>query len=289
MRSEALPTVGFIGAGRVARALAPALRQAGYAVRAIASRSAASADALASEVGAEAVSTQDAVDRCELVFLAVPDDAIASAAESLAWREGQAAVHLSGALGLDALTAAADSGAATGAFHPVQTFGGAGTQISLEGVTFGIDAEPPLYGVLAAMAERLGGRALRVPSGARALYHAGAVLACGCVTALLAEAMDAWERAGLPRAEAQAALSRMAETTVANVGAAGPGEALTGPIVRGDAATVRAHVAALRAAAPHALETYAAIGKRAAALAATNGRGGGVDWNALFEEAARCE
>ena len=244
---------------------------------------------MASEAGAEAVSPQSAVDHCELVFLAVPDDAIASVAESLAWREGQAAVHLSGALGLDALTGAAVSGAAAGAFHPVQTFGGAGTQASLEGIAFGIDAEPPLYGVLARMAERLGGRALRVPSGARALYHAGAVLACGCVTALLAEAMDAWERAGLPRAEAQAALSRMAETTVANVGAAGPGEALTGPIVRGDAATVRAHVAALRAVAPHALETYGAIGKRAAALAATNGRGGGVDWNALFEEAARCE
>ena len=289
MKSEALPSVGFIGAGRVACALAPALRQAGYAVRAIASRGAASADSLAASAGAKSVSPQEAVDRCELVFLAVPDDAIASVAASLAWREGQAAVHLSGALGREALAGAAAPGAATGAFHPVQTFGGAGTRASLEGVAFGIDAEPPLYGVLARMAERLGGRALRVPSDARALYHTGAVLACGYVTALLAEAMDAWERAGLPRAEAQAALARMAETTAANVGAAGPGEALTGPIVRGDAATVRAHIAALRAAAPHALETYAAIGKRAAALAAANGRGGGVDWNELFEEATRCE
>ena len=289
MRDEPLPTVGFIGAGRVARTLAPALREAGYAVSAVASRSRASAEALAAAAGAEAVSSQGAADRCALIFLAVPDDAIVSAAESVAWRGGQAVVHLSGALGRGVLASAADAGAATGAFHPVQTFGGAGTRTTLDGVVFGIDAEPPLYGVLAVIAGRLGGRAMRVPSEARALYHAGAVLACGYVTALLAEAVDVWEQAGLSRVDAQAALTRMAETTVANVGAAGPGEALTGPIVRGDAATVRAHLAALRARAPHVLEVYAAAGKRAGALAAANGGGGGVDWSALFEEVKQCE
>ncbi len=288
MGSEALSTVGFIGAGRIARTLAPALREAGYDIRAAASRSRANAEALADSVGAEAVSPQEVVDRCALVFLAVPDDAIAPVAESVAWRSGQAAAHLSGALGRGAIAVAASAGAATGAFHPVQTFGGAGTRTTLDGVAFGIDAEPPLYGVLAAMAERLGGRALRVPPEARALYHAGAVLACGYLTALLAEAVSVWERAGLSRTDAQAALARMAETTAANVGAAGAGEALTGPIVRGDAATVRAHLAALRQASPQTLEAYKAVGKRAAALAEANGGGGGVDWSALFEEAPQC-
>ena len=288
MRSEPLLTVGFIGAGKVARTLAPALHEAGYDIRAVASRSRANAEALADTIGAEAVSLQGVVDRCALVFLAVPDDAIAFVVEAVAWRSGQAAVHLSGALGRGALAAAADAGAATGAFHPVQTFGGTGTRATLDGVTFGIDAEPPFYGVLAAMAERLKGRALRVPSEARALYHAGAVLACGYLTALLGEAVSVWERAGLSRADAQAALARMAETTATNVGAAGAGEALTGPIVRGDAATVRAHLAALRRTSPQTLEAYKAVGKRAAALAEANGGGGGVDWNALFEEARQC-
>ena len=280
------PVAGFIGAGRVAGALAPALAAAGYRVAAVASRSGASAEGVAALVpGATVTDTQGVADAAELVFLTTSDGAIGSVAGALRWRDGQAAVHCSGALTLDPLAAAREQGALTGSWHPFQTFGAEGTATTLEGVTFGIEADAGLYDTLAELTERVGGVALPVPAGARALYHAASVMSCGYLTTLLHEAEALWTRAGLPPEAAGPAIGVLAETTLANLRQAGAGAALSGPTSRGDEATVRLHLDAVAARAPELLPLYAAVSARSAVLAEEVGRPvGETDWAALFAE-----
>ena len=105
------PLIGFIGAGRVATALARALNGAGYAVVAVASRSFPSSLALVRQLPyAQACDwPQDVVDESDLVFITTPDDAIRLVAESLRWRPNVAVVHTSGAASLDVLESAASS------------------------------------------------------------------------------------------------------------------------------------------------------------------------------------
>ena len=283
-----LPSVGFIGAGRVAGTLAPALAAVGYRVAAVASRTRASAERVASRVpGALATDAQGVVDAVELVFLTTSDGAIEPAAGAVRWRGGQAAVHCSGALTLEPLAAARKRGALAGSWHPFQTFSAAGTSTTLAGVPFGIEADAGLYDTLAELTERVGGVALPVPAGARALYHAASVMSCGYLTTLLHEAEVLWTRAGLPPEAAGPAIGALAETTLANLRRAGAGSALSGPTSRGDEGTVRLHLDALASRAPELLPLYAAVSMRSAVLAEEVGRPvGETDWAALFAEYA---
>ena len=102
--------IGFVGAGRLASVLAPALDHAGYNVTAVASLKEADAQQLAHKLpGTHAVPAPQAVaDAADLVFLTVPDDAIAEAAGAIRWRPRMAAVHCSGAASLELLTSAAE-------------------------------------------------------------------------------------------------------------------------------------------------------------------------------------
>ena len=287
MPSEALSptgsTVGFIGAGRAATALARGLRDVGYDIRAVASRTDASAERLASAIGAAAVDAQTVADMADMVFITTPDDAIGAVASAIAWRSGQQVVHASGALTLAPLDPARVAGAQVGSIHPVQTLLGTGDD-SLAGVTFGIEADGRLRASLFQMAERLGGEPIDVPAEARALYHAAAIMSCGYLTSLLHDAATAWVRAGLDVDKGVRALTRMAAATVANVRQGGFDAALTGPIARGDQATVLAHLASLRRTAPDLVDGYIANGRRMAVLAGESGRADVAAWEELFTQ-----
>ena len=276
------PSVSFIGAGRVAGVLAPELARLGYQVAATASRSRESSERVAALVGARAALVQEAVDAAELVFITTPDGAIGEVAAQAHWRAGQSVVHCSGALTLDLLAPARAAGAAVGSWHPFQTFGGT---TSLAGVTFGIEAEGSLLGALERLTEEVGGYPLRVPTGARPLYHAASVMSCGYLTTLLNEARTLWERAGLPPESAMRAMGKLARTTIANIETSGAATALTGPTSRGDQGTVRLHLEAVRDAAPELLPLYKEISLRSVELARAAGRpGGSIDWSGLFGE-----
>src|SRR5439155_12605800 len=165
--------IGVIGAGTVGTALALALADRGHPVVAVASRRVASAAALASRIpGCRALATSQAVaDAADLVLLTVPDDAIRAVADGVRWRPGVAAVHCSGAAGLDVLAAAAAAGAAVGSCHPPQSFADAGETLpTLPGSTFALQGDGLLLARLEVLVRDLGGRPLRLPPGGRALY-----------------------------------------------------------------------------------------------------------------------
>lgn len=273
-----LPSLGFIGAGRAARAIAPVLEASGYPIVAVASRNPESAGRLAKILTQCKTATfQEVADEADLVFITPNDGAIEDVARRIAWRSGQAVVHCSGALTLSPLEAARQLGAAVGSWHPVQTFSEYSQLDALQGVTVGIEASGPLSYTLEEMARRAGATPLEVPADARPLYHAAAVMACGYMATLLHEAASLWERAGLPAEAAASALGKLAETTLANVRRTGARAALTGPAGRGDVATVLLHLSALASNAPETVPLYRALAARSAALA-----DGGAEWNAVL-------
>lgn len=268
------PEVGMVGLGPVGTTLALGLAGVGYPVAAVTSRRPSAAAALVRQLPGtrEAKDAQAVADASSLVFLTVPDDAIATVCASVRWPPDVAVVHCSGALGPEVLAAAAASGAATGSFHPLQSFAGAGgTQASLRGVTMALEGEDGLMATLNAMAEALGGHPLRLPAGSKPLYHASAAFASAYVAVGMQQAVNLWGRFGVEPAEALQALLPLLRGTVANLENVGLPGALTGPVARGDVGTVRQHVAALTQEAPAQLPLYALLGLSAIELAAAKG------------------
>jgi predicted short-subunit dehydrogenase-like oxidoreductase (DUF2520 family) len=154
---------------------------------------------------------------------------------------GLSVVHVSGALGLDALSPL--HGNSVGSFHPLQSFPAPREPSAFHGITVAVDASTPdLMRRLRALARALGARPKHVSDSQRGLYHAAAVFASNYVIASVAEGVRLLEEAGWQQDEAEAALIPLVEGVVANLRRKGLVKALTGPIRRGDSATVRRHL-----------------------------------------------
>lgn len=270
--------VGFVGAGRLAQALAPALDSLvpDTVVVAVTARTPQAAQALAGRLRqAEAVAgAQEVASRSEVVVIATPDDAIAAVAGAVQWQPGQMAVHCSGAQTAALLQPAQAQGALTGVFHPLQTFAGGADQDAgrFRGITFTIEAPEPLAAVLRTWSEALGGRPAALRPEDRVLYHAAAVLACNYLVTLAQLATDLWAAMGVDRAAALEALLPLMRGTLDNLERVGLPHGLTGPIARGDIGTIERHLAALEARAPHLLAAYRALGVQTVPLAEQLGR-----------------
>lgn len=219
------------GRGNVGRSLVRAFNGAGHRARLVPSREALPA----LEEG--------------IVFLAVPDAAVAQVARRMARSNSAEAVgfvHVSGALGLDALAPLAGRHP-TGSFHPLQSFPAPRPPDAFRGVTVAVDATTTsLERRLAQLARDLGGLPRHVGDEQRVRYHAAAVFASNYLIAVVDEGVHVLMAAGWSRQEAEQALLPLVEGVVRNMRGAGVREALTGPIKRGDADTVARHLAALR-------------------------------------------
>ncbi len=281
--------IGFIGAGTLGSGLARALHRKGYAVCAVSSRTTKSAETLAASLPGclPFANAQQVADAADLVFITTPDAAIATVAESLRWRPGQQVVHCCGASGRDILDPAAQQGAATAAFHPFQTFAGiAGPDQAvarLAGVSFALSAQGELADFLAGLAEDLDGRAVLVKDDSRPRYHAAATLSCGYLVTLIQAAIDTLEGAGFPHQEALQAVTILSRATLDNVANLGPIDSLTGPLVRGDAATVLRHLEALQRSNPPVASLYGALTEMS--LPAALQRGLGPEGEAAIRQA----
>lgn len=266
--------IGFIGAGRVAQGLAWGLAQKNHRVVAVASRSLASAQSLAARIpGCEAsVGAQAVIERADLVFVSVPDDAIAAVAASLKWRTGASAVHCSGATEVSALQPAAAAGAHIGGFHPLQLF--ADPEIALAGLpgcTIAIEAEQPLLSELELLASSLQCRTIVLPPGCRARYHASAHYAAGFVITMLKEAADVWQTFGVSREDTVRALLPMLRGTAAAVERLGLAQGLAGTYSRGDIGTLKKHLADMERVGPEALKLYCELALRSIPLGLERG------------------
>jgi predicted short-subunit dehydrogenase-like oxidoreductase (DUF2520 family) len=266
-------TLGFIGAGRVGTGLATGFVSAGHDVVAVASRSIASAQALAKRVsGARAGAPQEVADRADLVFITVPDDAIEAVVSSVRWRAGCACVHCSGAADLDTLKKAVADGALAGGFHPLHMFGEPGeSPDALSGCAVALAGPEALVEKLERLARSLGARPLRLPEGGRALYHAAANFSGAFVIALIQETIALWKKLGIAEGDALAALLPLLRGTVDNVERLGAPGGLGSAVARGDVGTIRRHLDVLEREAPDSLELYRLLSLRTVPLALAKG------------------
>lgn len=257
--------VAVVGPGRLGGALCAALVAAGYAPPLVVGRRPERVDALVRALPGARTGTPDALaGGCDLVLIAVPDDAVAAVAGTLPVGAAHAVVHTSGALGLDALADAARRGAAVGALHPLQTFpAGEPPAIAAErfrGIVCGVEGDGALGRLLETLAGDLGASSVRLEGVDRAGYHAAAVIVSNDVVALMSAATRAWALAGLDAAGARVALAPLMSAAADNVRALPLARALTGPVARGDAATVARHLEAL-AADPALAALYRALAR----------------------------
>ena len=207
-----------------------------------------------------------------LVLIATPDDAIGRVAAELSRERdigaGHVVLHLSGLLDRSALDALAGTGAGLGSFHPLQSIADPATAPArLKGAYAGLEGDDRALQAGERLAEALGMRGVRLSPGTKPAYHTGAVFASNFVVVLAAVAQDLARRAGASAADAAALYLPLLEGTIANLSLS-PVEALTGPIRRGDEASVRAHLAALE---PDERRLYQALGLEALKLARAGG------------------
>jgi len=250
-------TVALIGAGGLARALAPALSAAGARIL-IAARRPAAARALARRVGASlAMDAAAAVQQATLVILCVPDDALAEVARALARTSpgrGRAVLHASGFQGAGPLTPLARAGWKTDWLHPLLALPRAAAARRFEGVWFATGGAASRRLVRA-----LGGRELALRPGTKADYHLAATLVSNGSLALFELARRRFERCARRPRDARAAFAALLTATAANLARTSPRAALTGPVARGDLESVRGHLA--RLAKPAERELYRALAR----------------------------
>ena len=256
--------IGIIGAGRLGSALAHALLAAGYPLEMISSRQLSDAERLVSSLPAvSSVTVDNLVQKCDFVFLAVPDEYISELASSLPWSSSQAVIHSSGSLNLDVLSVAKKRGSLTGCLHPVQTFlksdSSLESQDRFTNIVCGIEADSPLDIWLVELVESLGAYSIRLENVDRALYHSAAVFASNYVVALLSAATRIWNLSGLSEGEGRMALQHIMNVSVNNLADSTFSDAMTGPIARGDWQTVKKHLSALDSE-PELQKLYSRLG-----------------------------
>ncbi|WP_067181192.1 Rossmann-like and DUF2520 domain-containing protein [Microtetraspora niveoalba] len=264
--------VGVLGAGRVGSVLGAALAQAGHRVVAASGVSDSSRRRAAERLGVELSRPEEVLRRADLVLLTVPDDVLPDLVSGLAATgadlRGKLLVHASGAYGLAVLDPAAEAGALPLALHPVMTFTGRDDDLArLTGASFGVTAPVMLRPVAEALVVEMGAEPVWIADQDRALYHAAIAGAANHMVTLIAESQELLSRIGVEHpGRMLGPLLGAALDNVLRLGIAG----LTGPVVRGDAGTVRKHVDALILAAPEAADAYVALARLTAdrALAA---------------------
>lgn len=243
MSSSGPLRVGIVGAGRVGTALARALGDAGVDVEGPVGRGKRPA-------------------RCDAIVLCVPDAEIPAAAE-IVTAAAPLVGHTSGATPLAAL---AHAGVPAFGLHPLQSFAHPGVRFEGAGAAVaGTTSEALAFAT--DLAERLGMRPFEIDDEGRAAYHAAASVASNFLVTLEAAAEAIAFGAGLDRAEARELLMPLVRQTVENVAQLGPEAALTGPVARGDQATVAAQRAAVEQVAPELLDLFDELVRRTQALA----------------------
>lgn len=267
--------VGIIGAGRLGSSLAIAMTRAGYRVAAVSSRRASHRDWLAEHLPLAKITSapQAIAEIASIVFITTSDAAIRQVSDSIKWRPDQSVVHCSGASSLAVLSSAESVGAATGGIHPMQTFPAVDAFDSFAGITFGIESGSlALQEWLQSLAKDLGGRPILITEEQRPAYHAAAVMACGLLAGLTGLAAEVWASAGgVTRTEAVSSLAPLVKTTANWIQEKGLPQALTGPYVRGDVTTVRAHIEASSAVSAEHGAAYTALALAALHLAREQG------------------
>ncbi|HXA77245.1 MAG TPA: Rossmann-like and DUF2520 domain-containing protein [Candidatus Acidoferrales bacterium] len=290
-------TLSIVGAGRVGRTLGKRLRERGWRIGTVVTRSARTSRAAVRVIGAGTplawggsvrmhphgkrrgsgrASARDlkAIYAADVIFLCTADDDLPALVRSLAKLggakcKGKIILHTSATLDRTALAPLARCGAATGSLHPMQAFGG--TVIpKLSGVIFGVEGDPRARRMAQSIGKSLGGITVAIHTRDKPIYHAAAVIAAGSTYPTIEAGVQLLIRIGFTRERAMQTLVPLIRQIFDNIERIGPRAAWTGPLSRGDYAIVARHVRALRAYPREFRQSYAALSLLAGRLLAKN-------------------
>ena len=285
-----------MGAGRMGTALGLALRRAGHQIEVVITKTAPSARRAAKLIGGGAATlavrqpnnppaaTVRRLFQSDLLLISTPDDALKAIAARLArtirragagpGKAQRCALHTSGAISSEVLAPLRALGFAVGSLHPlVSVADAAAPQDPFRGAHFCVEGDRAATRVATSLVKEFGGHPFTISSEAKPLYHAAATVTSGHVTALFDLATEMLQECGLSKRRAQQILAPLLKSTAANLDAQSPAEALTGPFARGDVATVRRHLAAMKTKKmTEAADLYVTLGLRAAKLAESTKR-----------------
>jgi predicted short-subunit dehydrogenase-like oxidoreductase (DUF2520 family) len=259
-------TLGFVGAGRVGRALGRQLRELGWKVGAVVTRSESSARSAVRFIGdgVPQAGLSRRILATSVILIATPDAAIEGVAHELARIGGEewpdhVVLHTSGALNSGVLQALRECGAAIGSMHPMQSFSGVAVP-PLEGKLFAIEGDTMAVRTARKIARALGAAPAHVDAAKKPLYHAAGALAAGHALIVIESAVQLlMSSLGVKRAEAVRALLPMTKQVLQNYERLGPRAAWTGPLARGDYEVVAKHLNVLQEYSPEYKEAYEAL------------------------------
>lgn len=244
-------TLNIVGAGHVGRTLGRLFAAHGvFQVQDVLTRSADSAGEAAAFIGAgRALARVADLRPAQVWMLAVNDDQIAPTCAALAAAgllAGATVFHCSGAKASGELQAAREAGARVASVHPVRSFADpAGVAAAFAGTWCGVEGDAEALAQLAPAFEAIGAQLVRIDAAAKTVYHAASVFASNYLVTVLDAALRAYAAAGVPPEVARELARPLASETLANVFRLGPAAALSGPIARGDIATVARQQAAV--------------------------------------------
>lgn len=262
--------IGVISAGKVGAVLGAALAAAGHRITGVHAVSQASRDR--AEVmlpGAENLAPDEILRRSELVLFAVPDDILGELVAGLAaaghFVAGQLVVHTAGRYGTGILEPVRQAGAFPLAIHPAMTF--TGMSLDLERLTdcaFAVTADELMLPVAQALVVEMRGEPVIIREADRTSYHAALAHGANHLNTITAQSMDLLQRIGV--ANPGATLRALMSASLDNALRSGA-SLLTGPVARGDAGTLRAHLEALEDDPQETADSYRTL-SRATALRA---------------------
>ncbi len=266
------PRLNLIGPGRLGRTLARLWARAGrFEIGSIVGRDAANTRMAVAFIGAGEVADWRTIRPAPFTLIASPDDAlndvVASLAQSGALRPGDCVFHCSGALASEHLAPLRGPGAAVASVHPIKSF--AQPEFAAEtfaGTVCGCEGDAAALAGLAPHFDAIGAIRIAIDPAQKLRYHAGSVLACNHLVALMEAALTSMASAGLPRKTAWTALKPLIAGALANIEEVGTTGALTGPVRRGDRAIVLAEIKATSALDADIGEVYRALSRLALKL-----------------------
>lgn len=273
-------TVSWIGCGRVAKTLARALKDAGYRIGVLYCLHQNNAKEAVKFIGAGDIGNDlaSAVKSGTIHFIATNDDAIEDVVRGIVQEfsgslEGHFFYHTSGALNSEVLAPLKKKGAEVGSIHPLQVFAEPEKALEmLPGVYYAIEGTDRAMSAAIQMVDKLQGKLLLIPTGRKVLYHIAGVFAANYLTAVVSFALNILEEIGEDREEAYQALLPLMVGALESIEELGVGQALTGPIARGDLETIRRHIKELEEFHPGLLDAYLVLGREALDIAIRAGR-----------------
>lgn len=263
--------VGLVGAGRAGSALAAGLARAGH--RIVGATTSSHTWPLLARLGdVPRLPADEVCAAADLVLLTVPDDTLPDLVSGLAvtgaFRPGQLVVHAAGRYGLDVLAPASEAGVAPIALHPAMTFTGAESDVSrLTGCCVAVTASDDWRVVGEALALEIGGEPVFVPDEFRTQWHVALTHGANHLVTLIGQSLDLLAAAGVEHPDH--VLGPLVTAALENTLRTGD-RALTGPVARGDAGTLAAHLASL--GSDPARDSYLALARATADRAARSGR-----------------